>query len=239
MILACSADENYTERIAPYLASLAQHSPCDNVLLCADCAAPDRLPPRVRAVAIDTSGMVHTQRQPQSGGFVDSLPGDPDDVIIFTDGDIIMQRAPTAAEYAYLEQWPAGVVGMGYNATPHDTLYDEYWRLGPKALPQAMDVLQFLHAPIYNAGVIVAQRHTWERWYGATKALWPQIDRLFTHYARQQFAMCLALAQAQIPVSVLPYTLHTHGCYLLPHGAAWDGKTLSYVGTPVLWRHHL
>jgi hypothetical protein len=237
--VACSANEPYIPRIRPYLESLERHlkgAPITPVLVAVDTAPRWELP--VMCVSQDTAALPYAPplSHLQAGGFLDALPGGDDDVIVFTDGDIVMQRPPTAVEVAWLKDWPADAVGLGYNSGPGETLMDEAQRLGPRAELHANVAL----APCYNTGVVVARRAMWRRWFKATAAIWPMVEPAFHHYAKQQWAMCMSRAMLDLPVVLLPQTIHTHGCYALPHGCHMDeGGRLCYLGTPVLFRHHI
>lgn len=233
VILAYSADERYYGRIRPYIDTIERHWPFESVLCCVDWDGP--------GVRVDSAALPYVPPllHLQAGGFEPFIQGDADDVLIFTDGDVAMQRPPTPAERAYFERIPPQAVSLGFNAGPHDTLLDEYWRLSPKEPPQASSAAMFAALPVWNTGVVVARRATWRQWFAQTCAIWPIASQLFGHYARQQWAMCLSLAQLQLPVVHLPQSIHTHACYPLPYGSAWDGETLRYLGESVLFRHHL
>jgi hypothetical protein len=175
----------------------------------------------------------------QAGGFLDVLRMPDDDLIIFTDGDAYLQRPPTAAEQQMLANWPAGVIGLAYNAGPDDTLATEAARLKPRA-----DVAEAgfdLSLPIYNLGVIVARAGDYRRWLAAYVPIQPRVAALFDHHAHQQWGLCAAIPDAGLRVSVLPATLHTHGHYPPPPGVTLGRERgrITANGEIVLFRHHL
>lgn len=240
--LVCSTDAGYLPRIRPYLDSLARHlagTPIVPVCVTVNSDPPGDLP--VRAARQDTAGLPYPPplNHLQAGGFLDAVPGADDDVLIFTDGDIVMQRQPTPIEVEWLATWPAGVVGLGFNAGPLDSLLTEGQRLLPRFEPEAETLGLWAAVPCYNTGVVVARRATWRAWYAKTAEVWPEAERHFQHYARQQWAMCLARALLGLPVLHLPQTIHTHGCYALPHGCHVQAGALWYLEQPVLLRHHI
>lgn len=174
----------------------------------------------------------------QAGSFISTVFDD-DDLIIFTDGDAYLQRPPTAAEQQMLANWPAGVIGLAYNAGPDDTLATEAARLKPRT-----DVAEAgfdLSLPIYNLGVIVARAGDYRRWLAAYVPIQPRVAALFDHHAHQQWGLCAAIPDAGLRVSVLPATLHTHGHYPPPPGVTLGRERgrITANGEIVLFRHHL
>lgn len=241
--VACSANEPYIPRIRPYLESLERHLkglPITPVLVAVNTAPHWDLP--VMCVSQETSVLPYEPplSHLQAGGFLGALPGDDADVIVFTDGDIVMQRPPTPAEVAWLRDWPEGLVGLGYNAGPLDTLLSEAGRLQPRGEFDEPTRAMFAAVPLYNTGVVIARRATWRAWLAKTAEVWPGVNQTFGHYAKQQWAMCLSRAMLGLDVAALPQSIHTHGCYALPHGCHEDGAgRLCYLGVPVLFRHHI
>lgn len=242
VILACSADRGYFTTIRPYLETLSTYSRAENVLVAVN-ADPPELPAKVTGVRVDTDSMRYPPplNHPQSGGFLAQIPGGDEDVLIFTDGDIKLQRRFTQQEWEWLMSWPIGRVGVSYNSGPGETLYDEALRIQPKTIQLPLDITTLRTIPCFNTGVIVARRPTWETWYAKTAELWPIVDATFNHYARQQWGMCWAIHELGLSVEVLPYTFHSHGCYPLPRECGMDiaDGSLTYQGETVLFRHHI
>lgn len=175
----------------------------------------------------------------QAGLFLRPSLFNDDDLIIFTDGDAYLQRPPTAAEQQMLANWPAGVIGLAYNAGPDDTLATEAARLKPRA-----DVAEAgfdLSLPVYNLGVIVARAGDYRRWLAAYVPIQPRVAALFDHHAHQQWGLCAAIPDAGLTVSVLPATLHSHGHYPPPPGVTLGRERgrITANGEIVLFRHHL
>jgi hypothetical protein len=161
-------------------------------------------------------------------------------VLIYTDGDIRMQRAPTKLERDAFEMLPADRVMAGYNSGPYETLALEASRLSPRFdVATVFDPQIMARALSYNIGVIAARRKTWQAIHAAYLELYPAAFKLFAHPARQQWLVNYVIAQLGILNLVMPYTTHMHGCYTLPEGGAWDGQQATYKGTPVLFRHRI
>lgn len=234
----------WLDRIAPYLASLERYSPFENWLLTVNSQANGygETYPHLRLAEVPrVPGAPEVTESLQHGGFLPYVPGPPDDVLIYTDGDIVMQRAPTAAERELLETLPADMVAVGWNSGPHETLALEATRLGPRVadLGTVFDPAIVARAGCYNIGVIAARRATWEKIHAAYMELYPLAEQVFARQQRQQWLVCYVIAALGLRVGVLPYTFHMHGCYALPEGATWDGTVARYKGEPVWFRHHL
>jgi hypothetical protein len=148
-----------------------------------------------------------------------------------------MQRALATDEELWLRAWPEGVIGLGPNAGPNDRLYEEAQRI---ALSGTQDYAAVLPLRVYNCGVMVMRRATWQRLYDAYMALWPDFAPRTAHYAANQFLQCAVVHALGLLVWELPASFHTHGCFGLPVGIVEtdDAGTLAIDGELVLFRHH-
>ncbi len=249
IVLATGANASYLPSILPYLQSIIEHGEeFAPYLVCVGCPA-DRLPVlglgNIQAVALAEERALGQPGNAcvQHGAFLEAIPGGDDDVIVFTDGDMVLQRGVSLSELEFLRTLGDGVVGVSYNAGPSDTLLVEAIRLGPRTAPEPI-VKRLVggdpQLPVYNTGVIAARRGTYRRLYEAYLARWAEVDGLFYHYARQQWLLSLLLGTEGFTPLVLPYTFHLHGCYPLPSGSAFDALgRVTYEGEVVLLRHHL
>lgn len=243
--LLTHATRQWLPRTAPYLESLCAHSPFRHTLLTVDCDAPAEFVerfPGLQAVRVPVvAGAPEYSASLQHGAFLDYVGGASDDVLIYTDADIIMQRAPSAAELARLEALPADHVLLGYNSGPGETLMDEAARLHPKfALPLLAAALGDLAAaPCYNAGVIAATRSTWRRLHQGYMESWNYAGERFGHPARQQWLICHTVARLGMTADISGYGWHANGHYGVPPGVDVSGTLAMYQGAPVLFRHRL
>lgn len=246
-LLTCS-NARWLPRMRPYLSSLADHSPFDNVLLGVGCRVPglfleDLL--GVRAIELPVSVLEGTPAETESvqhGAWLPYVDGPEDEVILFTDGDIVMQRRPSDAEMSFFASLPDGAVTCGWNSGPSETLEVEAGRLFPRYSREQMINTwgaRYLTAPCYNIGVVAARRSTWRRIYAEYMAQWGKACVAFGGPARQQWLVCWVIDALGLRVDLMPYSIHTHGCYPLPAGAAIVAGELTYQGAPVLFRHHV
>lgn len=177
----------------------------------------------------------------QHGNWLPYLPEGPwtaagvDPVIICTDGDVKMQRPFNKQEWAWLQGWQDGQVGIGPNEPKAggDSMDNELVRIHPLVsrdeLAQRFYPDPSVSPPIGNAGCIVATRSTWIRLWLAYLDLWMETAPLFAHIAVQQWTINLAILKYFERVE-LPQTFHTHGHWGYP-GDPYDGWGYDGVAT--------
>ena len=242
LYLVTAANRPYIGRIAPYLHTIQEHGGAFDrrVLVTVGCQVemPGELP-AIEAVPLPSArALGHTGNYCiQQGCFLEALDCADDAVVVFTDGDIRMQRAPTADELATLRAIPPWTMALGWNAGPHDTLADEAMRISLDEAGRA-PFASVVHRKVYNVGVIACRAATYRLLYERYLQLWGAFAPHTPHYAANQFLMCACVAQLGLWVWELPATVHTHGCFGLPPGVQDDGGVLSVEGALVLFRHH-
>lgn len=226
----------------PYLASLQMHSPWPVNFLTVEADAPAEFMeqfPKVAAVRVPVvAGAPEYSSSLQHGAFIDYVPGDDDDVLIYTDGDCVLQRTARKSEYNLLAQLPADTVACGWNSSPDETLAVEAARLFPRGAVAAVFGDMVNTAPSFNIGVVAARRSTWVRVRDEYMDNYDRALALFAAPQRQQWLVSWAIATLDLKVHVLSHVIHMHGCYQLPVGASVNG-TAQYNGETVLFRHHL
>jgi hypothetical protein len=240
MRLITAANERYWGKIDAYLRSLHDRSNIPALLVCVgDKHNPFSPIPTVRLPRALNHGAPPETECPQHGAFLQVIDGPDDEVLIFTDGDIIMQRPLTDAELTSLEL-PPNTVAAGYNSGPGETLAVEAARLFPRfPLDQIGARLGYMERPCYNIGVIAARRDTWQRIYTEYMTRWTLVSEAFGHPARQQWLVCNTLHRLGIEVRVTPYSLHANGHYGMPAGCHYRGGVLYHENEVVCLRHKL
>ena len=182
----------------------------------------------------------------QHGNWLPYLPVvDDDAVIICIDGDVKLQRGFSAPEWAWLQRWPHGDIGIGPNEPKvgGDNMQNELVRIQP--LMSHEDIWQRFYPnaleppPIGNAGCVVATRRTWVALWMAYLKRWLETAPYFAHIAVQQWTLNLCINEGFNRV-VLPPTFHTHGHWGYP-GAPFDGwglrETATFDGETILFAH--
>ena len=243
MKLITAANERYYGPIRPYLESLNRYSQVPVTLACVTNAEPlaTGLPvvESVRLPRVLNMGAPLETECPQHGAWLEVVRGHDDEVCIFTDGDIILQRPFTNAELDWLQDWPADAVGMGYNSGPDETLAVEAARLSPRVPFDALArVFGDLSRPCYNIGVVIARRKMFQRIYDAYMRDWTKACDAFGHPARQQWLFVRTVHELGLPVVVTPYSFHANGHYGMPPGCSYDESGLLMAGDEVVALRH-
>lgn len=243
MKLITASNERYFPRIQAYLESLNENSQIQPVLVCVGERLYDHGLPCVDTVQLPRAlnlGAPQETECPQHGSFLQVVDGEPDEVLIFTDGDIILQRPFSDDEMQWSTSLPTDTVACGYNSGPNETLKVEAERLWPRFPMSRIDaIFGLLDRPCYNIGVIVARRSTWERIYTEYMKHWQTVTDAMAHPARQQWLVVHTIHSLGIQVRVTPYSFHANGHYGMPPGCSYgDGKL--YAGDDlVAFRHKL
>lgn len=179
----------------------------------------------------------------QHGNWLPYLRADDDAVIICIDGDVKMQRPFSPDEWAWLQSWQHGHVGIGPNEPKPggDNMINELCRIQPLLSDDAIG-RQFNTSaadPIGNAGCVVATKATWVKLWMTYLRRWLDTAPMFAHIAVQQWTLNLCINEGFERV-VLPQSFHTHGHWGYP-GAPFDGwgmhETATYAGEPILFAH--
>lgn len=241
--LVASCTDNYWERARPYLASLARHLNPEIVpiIFSVGCDAP----PWVVDMGLSTRridrNVGETQlRAVQHGSFLPHTPTrDPQDLIICTDCDMMLQRPLNTAEMASLDALTAANYAAGMNAGPDDTLADEARRMGTPYDADELDRILRGYAAIgcINGGWIAARREAWQKLYREYLSRHDLADAVFKHKSRVQWLISYAAAAAGLTRITASPNWHCHFHYGVPDDVTRDGHTVLYRGRPVLWTH--
>lgn len=237
LVTACN--QRYWSQIVPYLESLREHCPVPATLVCIG----DRHHPyspigtALLPRACNLGAPMETE-SPQHGSFLQVIEGSPDDVIIFTDGDIVMQRPFTEKEFSWLDEMPDNTVYAGWNSGPDETLMVEAGRLFPQVEMSAIERrFGSLDKSCYNIGVFAARRSTYQAIYAEYMKRWQLVSEAFSHAARQQWLVCWTIHHLGLNVQVTPYSFHSNGHYGMPPGCYYQDGLL-YSGLEVVCLRH-
>jgi hypothetical protein len=172
----------------------------------------------------------------QHGEFTNYIPGDPSDVILFTDADLVMQRPFNVEELATLRGLKTGQVFVGYNAGPQDRLGDEAHRLGLKVPLETLAEWWDLDLPCFNWGCVAATRETWEAICEIYVENWPIIDAQLHHVAKQQWLLS-AITGNYFDHVEMPTSFHAHYHYGMPEGCEYKNWLVFSGGELALFQH--
>lgn len=245
LILATGCDENYLASIKPYLKSIELNSNFDlNIFITLGENDFTLDSVKIKRLKMLPQKFIHKTKINclQHGEFIKSETFDDyandDDVIFFTDGDIILQRPLSDEEYNEFKNINHDDVLIGYNASINDDLQQEYFRLSPKRpfSPEFMN--QISKIKCYNTGVVGMTKKTWGKLSELYGSMFLEIDTIFNHYAKQQWLICYILGTNNFNVKELGYNLHNHKHFKSPIGTIMGEDKLVYFDNKmVLFRH--
>jgi hypothetical protein len=247
IVLATGSDERYLTKIRPYLKSIEFKSNFDLNYLVYVSDAPTNLSLPFSKIKIGNL-LLNSFRAPNSincaqhGDFLycpelDSDTND-DDIIIYTDGDMIIQRRLSKKEIEFLRSMRDGDIYVGYNASPDDTLANEFKRLGKTGKFHEEFELDLDKHKVYNTGVLAMNKRTWKKVIDIYSGLYPKIDEMLTHYAKQQWLLCFIFATNNFNIFEMPYHIHNHTHYPSPKGTSQDSNGLVFFNKKlVLFKH--
>lgn len=246
LIIATGSDLRYLKKIEPYLKSVNNNFSGEKILFYIE----QDLSLKVNEIhGFNVTNFKYNDfinKNPinciQHGEFVNnkyiSALSD-DDIILFTDGDIIMQREINEAEFKLLEL-NDNEFFVGYNESENDNLLAESRRLNKisSIYDSCLEYKEWAKIPCYNTGVLAGKISSWKKLFELYTKKWNFVDQTFIHYAKQQWLICLIL-HYHFKVKVMPHSFHTHGHYPLPTGTHIDndGNLRDVNKNIILLRH--
>lgn len=245
LILATGADTAYLPRISSYLDSIEAHSNFDaNYLVHVGTNRIELNYSKIKVAPLDPS--LPQCWQPnwpcvQHGDWLHSpklqAELNPTDVVVFTDGDMLLQRGLNDSELMLLRTLQDNEVYIGRNKDLNDTLADEAERIQPTPGYRISGVPDTKN-PVYNGGVIAMQVQTWLRFYSLYKGHWPVFQDYFHHYAKGQWLISWILGRFGFNVMMQPLSFHCHNHYPTPPESSQDAQgVVSANGQVVLFKH--
>lgn len=253
LVLATGSDAGYYEKIQPYLNSIEANSTFDeNQLVYLGDEEIEFEYDNIKLSRLNREDckFINVNNCVQHGEFlhaenIKDLSGD--DIICFTDGDIILQRGLSKKERKQLENLKDGDVMAGYNASPSDTLYDEAMRLDYTGkIVDGLTNIDLRQIMVYNTGVLIMNKNTWQSVYDQYNELWPDVEDMFEHYAKQQWLLSFVINTKGYNPIIIGYDMHSHGHYGTPFWVYYDMRDKSipngYAMTKdkkILFRHKL
>ena len=242
MRLVTGCNEHYYPRMVGYLNSLRKYADFPVTLV-----GVGFTPPAMDGIDVISITRAQNRGAPpeteciQHGSFLPLLDGDNDsEVVIYTDGDFVMQRAMDAGERAFLSVGHGEVVA-GYNFGAHSTLRNDAELLGVQI---GWDELEKRYGEIihtaqdYNVGFLAMTRRTWAILYQSYMQDYPPICGVFSHMARQQWLISWEIATLGLAVNLCPWSIHAHGHGGLKPGMYYGNGGLYHDGKLALFRHH-
>ena len=240
LVTGCNA--GYLPRMLPYLDSLHEYAdfPVNFIGVGFE---PPYLQGVTRSIFLDgalNAGAPNETQCIQHGSFLNVLDAPDSETLIYTDGDMVMQRKLDDEERAFLTLENNEVV-TGLNFGWHSTLINDAKLLGQQIsdgeLVERYGEYVNTHQD-YNVGFLAMTRQTWQMVYGAYMRDYPAICGVFTHMARQQWLISWEIAKLGLTVKVCPWSIHAHGHGGLKPGMHYGEGGLWADGKLAAWRHH-
>ena len=244
LYLLTGTDEKYYTKILPYLQTLEENSPAETYLFTIGFQVENPFY-KVKYLYLPEEVFTDITTNPcvQAGEFLNYFPCNNNDIIIFTDGDMRLQRKFTEEELDLVTNLRYGEVLAGPNATHgENTLINELYGLGfNKQLytgfePFENEGIEWIEKTL-NVGVIACTYATYKDIHFETYRLFRKYSGLTKHMARQQWFMNLAIYKL-MKVKLLPFTFHSHPHNGYQEGRRFDKDGTMYINdTKVLFRH--
>jgi len=243
LILMTGSDEKYINKIKPYLDSIDNNSNFDLNFLIYLSDNDIQLDNKINVLKLSPSKYMYRNSINclQHGEFIksdgfDDLIGD-HDVIVFTDGDMILQRNLSEDELMKFRNLKHGDVFIGYNESPNDNLLKEYNRLLPTGYVSDIFKIDLSKIKCYNSGVIGATKSTFKKLSQFYGELYGDIDKTMKYYSKQQWLISFIIGSKFFNVIEMDYDIHNHTHHGVVNGSKIENKIVTYNDKIVLFKH--
>ena len=216
--LITGANQPFWPRAENYIKTINANSNIQNILITLDFDVEQKDKEKynkVKFVRLNSSQVKspNPNKCLQHGGFLSALDFiSEEDIIIFTDADIKLQRPFSKTEIDFFRDISDNEIGVNYNRSKTDFLIEEAERLNP-SLPISEIERRFpgiSSLPTYNTGVIIAKLKTYLQLYNLYNKHWPEYENIFNKDAKQQWLLSYLINKDFKPL-ILPDLIHTHG----------------------------
>jgi calcineurin-like phosphoesterase family protein len=245
VILSTGSDFKYLKKIEPYLRSVEENSNFDeNILVFFGEETFDFNDEKIKLAKISKSSVIAPSpiNCIQHGEFIYASyfdKFDDSDIIFYTDGDMFLQRNISEDEKKMYSTFKDGDVYIGYNQSPTDTLQNESPRIGYNKIMFPEFDMDWGSIKVYNSGLTAMNKKTWKKLAKDYIQLYPLVDKMFTHYAKQQWLISFLInTREDYNVIEMPYDIHNHKHYPSPVGTTKDGNgNVFFDDKLVLFKH--
>lgn len=220
-------NSNFDKNILVYLGNESVEKPCDNIeVFCVD-------PTTIRKP--NKNNCLQHGEFLLAEGFSECSDSD---IIVFTDGDMTLQRSLTDKELEFLKSFKDGDVSVGYNDSPTQTLFAESYKLQPKRSNwTTLFEYNLQNIKCYNTGVLCMNKATWKKLTELYVKTFDWVDNIFDHYAKQQFLISYIIGTKDFNIIEMGYNIHNHTHAPSPHGTTNENGLIKHNGEVVLFKH--
>lgn len=175
----------------------------------------------------------------QSGEFIDYLDLDNDDIVIFTDYDITMQRDFSDAELKLINNINNETFLMQWDSFPTTNLYDYFPALAPKKKPDEWQndfSISLKEMNSFNTGVLVARVSAYRKLWSEFKKLTEKMTSYFSRHAAVQFIDCFII-QRDMKAEKMQEDMH-NGQWFTGNKCNFKDGFMMFGEQKVLFAHH-
>jgi hypothetical protein len=234
--LVAGFNKAYLKKSEPYLATMNQNSQVNNIIITLDFEINAWYKERfdsIRFIKIFSTQVKSPNSNAcmQHGGFLEVLDFvKNEDVLIFTDTDIKIQRSFNGSDLEMLESCIDGDVFVGFNGEEDLTLLDDSMELDPNVTAEELlrKYPELSEFKSYNTGVIVANYKTYRQLYREYQRHWDEFSPFLGAYVKQQVLLSY-LIQKYFHLRLLPYIMHSHA-NSSPIKKYSSKKRIGYIG---------
>jgi len=247
VILATGSNSSYLSKIYGYLESIDVNSNFDkNFLVYFGEDVYSVIVPNaicVSKICDDEVVSKNSNHCLQHGAFVNSLDlnkfANDSDIIIFTDGDIRLQRNATEEELMNFRSMSDFDVMVGFNESSSDNLLKELGRLSYNFFPSFTTEVELESFPCYNTGVIAMNKKTWRFLLDKYNEMFEYVNQSINFYAKQQWLISYILSKENsFNVINMSLVIHSHNHYSPPPEVKIMNDGVVFCGDKiVLFKH--
>jgi len=174
------------------------------------------------------------------GGWIDATPWiDNDDMCVFSDADVVIQRNWTNGELERFSTYDANTIGMGSNKGSSDTLGDEAHRI--RFVDHKGDYGDWAHLPCFNGGFLIARASVFKRFRKEYDRESIRFHAINNNPSRCQWLMnWIIQTKLKLTIDILGSEIMSLGHFGLPKNCVQgtDG-TLRVEDTAVMFCHRI
>jgi hypothetical protein len=242
LIQAASSDRNYLYKCIPFLDSVQKNSNADRIILfCVNFSVVQDFIDKYNRIEFITISSDKFKKPLsnnciQHGEFLQFIECAAEDIIIFTDCDIVMQREIDTEELSLFHDIKKDQILIQYNAGPSDTLWNEFERLQCQMSKSFLDTIYDSSFPMFNSGMLIMQYQAYVELYNLYCKEFNKISRIIEHDAKQQWLESFLINKYFEPIMV-DISIHAHAHFGVPPNITHENNEFKYNGKTILFAH--
>ncbi len=251
--IGAGVDKSYFNRSQKFFKSLNKNSKFNNFIICVGFKPKKKITKEYQNIEFFymDENQVKTVKEGwpldrkkyvclESGEFLDLLDINTNDIIIFTDSDMIMQRQITRKEQELLENLKDNEVAMVYDCFPPGDLIESFnnikkWSF--KTINESRKIFDgdWSKMETCQCGLVAAKLKAWKVIREQYVNNFDNMTKVFGHHAAGQWVLTWTVNKF-LKVRILPEDFH-NGHWLSGTNAKFENNRLLLNGTVVLFAH--